>query len=409
MIYLRTGANGTCKTLFTLKDVREKQLKEGRPVCWNGRFKLKPELEAEWGWKRIDFKDWEQQQDGTIFLIDECHNDLPKRPNGSAVPQHVAKLAEHRARGFDFFLITQHPGNIDTFVTKLIGAPGWHQHLKRIAGGSKLTSVLQWDAVNTACEKAGSARHAQVSTRSQPKEVYSWYDSAELHTEKLRIPRTWLVIGAAAVLAPVLAVMGYRSLWNVTTAPASNASAPASGQVLEVGRVSQAPITRSDGPKVMTALEYAEQSLPRFPGLPNTAPRYDDAARPVRVPYPAACISMKSKGCKCYTQQGTLIPAVEPALCQQIVESGYFVDFDAGGGIGGNAPDGDRSVRSGVQADAGATFDRAEHSSRPDKQDGVGVTAADIARTSNARTGSNPWARPAGVAPGPAASAPARS
>ena len=38
MLYLITGANGAGKTLNTLKWVRERSVKEGRPVCHNGRF-----------------------------------------------------------------------------------------------------------------------------------------------------------------------------------------------------------------------------------------------------------------------------------------------------------------------------------------------------------------------------------
>jgi zona occludens toxin len=84
MLYLRTGANGSCKTLFTLWDVRKLQLETNRPVCINGRFKIKPEKLAEFGWRVIEFKDWEDQPDGTIFLIDECHNDMPLRSNKNA-------------------------------------------------------------------------------------------------------------------------------------------------------------------------------------------------------------------------------------------------------------------------------------------------------------------------------------
>lgn len=394
MIYLRTGANGTCKTLFTLKDVREKQLKEGRPVCWNGRFKLKPELEAEWGWKRIDFKDWQDQQDGTIFLIDECHNDMPKRSSGSAVPPHIAKMAEHRARGFDFFLISQHPGNVDSFVTKLIGAPGWHQHLKRIAGGSKLTSVLQWDAVNPTCERNGSAKTAQVSTRSQPKEVYAWYDSAELHTEKVRIPKTWIVIGAAVVLVPLVGIMGFKTMWSATTSKASKTDkeGPALVASAPAETVRPAPVLQPAKAQPMTVAEYASSVAPRFEGFPNTASRYDEIARPVHIPYPAACITMKSKGCRCYTQQGTLIPVIKPETCEQIVANGFFVDWQQSGGIGGETHDGDNYRRSGAVPIAGVAFENMKPSSRPDKQDGVGITAADIARTSVARTGNNVFA-----------------
>ena len=213
MLYLRTGANGACKSLFTLKDVREKQLKELRPVCViigdaqdpNRQYvKIKPEKMQEFGWTTCTFDKWWDQPDGTIFLADECHNYLPKRANGSAVPQQVSRLAEHRARGFDFFLLTQHPSNIDSFVTKLIGAPGWHQHLKRAAGGSNVTSVIQWDAVNLQCEKNGSGKSGQVDMRPQPKDVYEWYDSAELHTGKTRIPKAVIYLVVSAVLVPLM-------------------------------------------------------------------------------------------------------------------------------------------------------------------------------------------------------------
>ena len=74
MIYLRTGANGSCKSLFTLHDVRKLQLETGRPVCFfvgddkdPGRryVKVKPETMAEFGWLTCRFEDWWDQPDGT--------------------------------------------------------------------------------------------------------------------------------------------------------------------------------------------------------------------------------------------------------------------------------------------------------------------------------------------------------
>jgi zona occludens toxin len=176
MLYLRTGGNGSGKTLLTLKDVRELQLQTKRPVCYNLRpadhptkpntpyCNLKPEVIEEFGWKGIHFKDWEAQESGTIFVIDECHYDMPK--GGTAKPpQHIERLTEHRSRGFDFFLLTQHPSNIDVFVRKLVQAPGWHQHIKRLAGALAVANVVQWDAVNLQCEQAGSGKSGEVKTR----------------------------------------------------------------------------------------------------------------------------------------------------------------------------------------------------------------------------------------------------
>lgn len=321
MLYLRTGANGSCKTLFTLADVRALQLKESRPVCINGRFKIKPEKLLEFGWKVIDFKDWQAQDDGTIFLIDECHNDMPVRPNSAPVPPEIRMLAEHRARGFDFFLLTQHPMNIDAFVRKLVGAPGWHQHLKRQFGGTSVTRVLQWDAVNAQCEKDGSGGTAQITTRVQPKEVFDWYESASLHTAKVRIPFQMKMLAVCLVVVPLLGYFGWQAF--------KNAQPGAKGRELQghglPGQPAGAPAP-SQEKHVTTAAEYVATFQPRIPGLQYTAARYDDATKPVHVPYPAACVSMGDR-CQCYTQQATKLE-VPMALCKQIVAGGFFMDWE---------------------------------------------------------------------------------
>ncbi|MET3181533.1 UNVERIFIED_ORG: zona occludens toxin [Variovorax guangxiensis] len=336
MLYLRTGANGSCKSLFTLKDVREKQLAELRPVCvivgddsdpTRQYVKIKPEIMKEFGWKTCQFKDWWAQPDGTIFLADECHNYLPKRPNGSAVPQHVSRLAEHRARGMDFYLLTQHPSNIDSFVTKLVGSPGWHQHLKRAFGASNQTSVIQWSAVNNQCEKDGSGKSGQVDMRGQPKEVYAWYDSAELHTGKRKIPRQFWMVVIGGPLALGMIFLAAKLMWDRThrsAQPVVAAGAPgASGSV-----ASGAPGGGRD--HVMTPAEYAASYRPRIAGLMHTAPAYDKLTEPKRVPVPAACVSMPSKGCKCFTQDATPYP-VDQAMCEGLVRHGAFYAFAAEG------------------------------------------------------------------------------
>jgi len=321
MIYLRTGSNGSCKTLFTLADVRAMQLKENRRVCVNGRFKIKPEKLAEFDWKVIDFKEWQAEPDGTIFLIDECHNDMPVRSNGSTVPEPIRMLAEHRSRGFDFFLLTQHPANIDAFVRKIIGAPGWHQHLKRQFGGTSLTNVLQWDAVRMDCEKDGSGKSAQVTTRAQPKEVFHWYDSATIHTAKTRIPKQLYVLVACLVIVPALGWFGFKTLQKVAgQTPTPVASAPG------VSGAAPAPRTvQGDRPAPMSTAEMLASYTPRIPGLPQTAPRYDEVTKPTTAPYPAACVHM-GKRCDCFTQQGTRMDTPFD-LCKQIVSRGFFQDW----------------------------------------------------------------------------------
>lgn len=290
MIYLLTGANGSGKTLLTLKEVREKSLKESRPVYYNGRF----ELTADFGWQKIDFKDWQTVPDGAIFLMDECHNDLPVRSGKEPAPEWVKMLAEHRRRGFDFYLITQHPLNIDAFVRRLIGAPGWHRHLKR-QSGAPLVSVLEWASVNEVCQKAGSGDSGSVAMVTYPKEVYTWYQSTSLDTAKIKIPFQVKVLIACLLLVPVLAYYGYTSFFSAVPGGKKVMSSTSS----PVGQ----PSAPSPEKKILTSAEYVASFVPRLENLPYTAPRYDEITKPSTAPFPAACLSM-GKRCSCYSQQG---------------------------------------------------------------------------------------------------------
>jgi zona occludens toxin len=313
MLYLITGANGAGKTLNALKWVRERQIKENRPVCHNGRFEPVPGGELD-GWKKIEFSDWQSEPDGTIFLIDECHNDLPVRASGAAVPDAVKMLAEHRRRGFDFYLVTQHPQNVDSFVRRLIGPPGWHRHLKR-SFGVDMVSVLEWGAVNPNCEKAGSGKTGTITMQAFPKEVYGWYKSASLHTAKRSIPaKVWYAL-AGVVLIIALMVYLFMSMGGKAKSGAPTAKPvqqPSASAVL-------APAAK------LSVAEYLEQRRPRITGFPHTAPAYDEVTKPSIAPYPAACVRMGDK-CRCYTQQATLMQ-VPGSVCVQIVEKGFFVDW----------------------------------------------------------------------------------
>lgn len=313
MIYLTTGANGAGKTLLTLRDVREKSLKESRPVYYNGRFNLT----ADFGWQKLDIRDWQAIPDGAIFLVDECHNDFPVRSGKDPVPEYVRMLAEHRRRGFDFFLITQHPLNIDAFVRRLIGPPGWHRHLKR-ASGAPLVSVTSYTTVNEQCQKMGASDAGSMAMVPYPKEVYNWYESTSLDTAKVKVPFQVKVLIAAALLVPILAYFG----WSTFTSRVPQAALAAqSSQVKPLP-----PKSGSAESGSLTPQEYVASFLPRVSGLPHTAPRYDEVTKPVVAPYPAACVAMADR-CTCYTQQATKLPEVPDVLCRDIVKGGYFIDW----------------------------------------------------------------------------------
>lgn len=313
MLHIISGANGAGKTLNTLKWVRERQIKENRPVCHNGRFEPVEGGELA-GWKKIDFMDWQGEPDGTIFLIDEAHNDLPNRPAGSTVPDAVKMLAEHRRRGFDFYLVTQHPQNIDSFVRRLVGPPGWHRHLKR-SFGVDMVSVLEWSAVNPNCEKDGSGKTGTVTMQAFPKEVYGWYKSASLHTGKKKLPAKLWVFLACVVLIPLLLWFASSSLLKRTQAKVPEKTATQAA--------ADAPVQAVNAK--LTPEQYIDQRTPRLKDFPHTAAAYDEVTKPTVAPYPAACVSM-GKTCKCYTQQATLLQVSGP-VCLQIVAQGFFVDW----------------------------------------------------------------------------------
>lgn len=73
-------------------------------------------------------------------------------------------------------------------------------------------------------------------------------------------------------------------------------------------------------------MTYIESHKPEIKGLDFTAPVYRESITPTQVPYPAACYSSRSKGCRCFTQQATPI-SMDDSLCRQIVDNGIFLDF----------------------------------------------------------------------------------
>lgn len=312
MIYLTTGGNGAGKTLFTLKDVREQQLKEGRPVYFHG-FKAKQIL-LDWGWKEFDPKLWQDLPDGSICVMDECQNEFPAKVQGE-LPDYINAVAQHRRRrGFDFWMITPHPSLIHVNIRRLIESPSWHRHIKRTFGAD-MVSELRFNFAEMSCEKPSSGARGQVSMRAYPKEVYDWYESASLHTGKKKLPVQIYILGACALAIPALIYGVYNHFQKKAEQQTAKTATTAAVQAAAV------PVSRH-----LSATEYLDVRKPRIPDLPHTAPIYDDVTKPTTAPYPAACVQ-DSKRCNCYTQQGTVMQT-SADICTQIVKNGYFMDWD---------------------------------------------------------------------------------
>lgn len=320
MIYLTTGANGAGKTLLTLKDVREQQLKENRPVYYHG-FEMEPAKAAEFGWQEFDPKKWQDLPDGSICIMDECQNEFPLRRPGSDVPDYVNAVAQfRRKRGFDFWMVCPHPSLIDVSIRRLIDKPSWHRHIKR-AFGADVVSELKFGSPDLKCESPGAGQRGEVKMRAFPKEVYSWYRSASLHTGKKKIPRAVYVLAACAVAVPAALYFAVTGVYNNATKSAQKGIDPAAS----AGTGLSAPKTNEERLIKVSAEDWLLLRKSRLPEFPHTAPVYDDVTKPTTAPYPAACVQSKDK-CKCYTQQATIM-AISLNTCQQIVASGYFMDW----------------------------------------------------------------------------------
>jgi zona occludens toxin len=315
VIYLTTGGNGAGKTLITLKDVRDQQLKENRPVYFHG-FRAKQVL-LDWGWQEFDPKKWQDLPDGSICVMDECQNEFPAKVQGE-LPDYINAVAQHRRRrGFDFWMITPHPSLIHVNIRRLIESPSWHRHLKRTFGAD-MVSELRFNFAELKCEQPSAGNRGQVSMRAYPKEVYNWYESASLHTGKKRLPKQVWILAAALVIVPALGYFAYSKVMGNVTKGVKPATEAGADKPTQAAPVSPASIK-------LSVEDWLQLRKPRLTDFPHTAPAYDEVTKPAIAPYPAACVQ-KGMDCLCYTQQATLMQ-VSGAVCLQIVKHGFFVDW----------------------------------------------------------------------------------
>lgn len=317
MIELITAVPGSGKTLYTIAKITEKAKKEDRQVYYSG-IPLTEEGRAATGWLELDDPlKWFELPPLSIVIIDECQRIFPKRPNGAPVPKHVSQFETHRHLGIDVYLITQGPKLLDTHIRDLIGR---HVHLNRIFG-MQAAKVFGWDGCQIAPESNNvKANCLDVQRFIYPKQVYSWYKSAEAHTHKVKIPRkVWLTL-AALIFTIVMCFVSFRLV-----AGFGKSSVPGTGQQSASAPASQQPprSTDSNGKPIRTVQDVINDRVPVVRGIPESEPRYNDMVKPRSFPYIAACVASKTK-CSCYTQQATLVDGVTDVECRDRVDRGRF-------------------------------------------------------------------------------------
>lgn len=309
-ITLVTGLPGHGKTLYTIVKVKELSEQSRRPVFYHGINDLK----LPWH-KMDDAKQWNELPEGSIIVIDECQDLFPVHETKLASLDYVLQLAKHRHKGFDIWLISQHPMNIHPFVRRLIDK---HFHTIR-AFGMQASNFHEWNRVQDSPEKI--KKDGQTKLFNYPKDAFNYYHSAEVHTIKRKIPNK---VKALVIIPFLLAGLAWKAYSILNPQHQRQKIMDTNKNAFSNNTINGPPgqALRSNEKKDLT---YIEAHTPEIRDLVFTAPIYKDVVKPIIAPYPAACVLMHNV-CKCYTQQATLLDTTQ-TMCLQIVKKGFFVDW----------------------------------------------------------------------------------
>lgn len=314
MLYLITGLPGNGKTLYTIATVLDREKNESRTVYYNGI----PDLTID-SWVQFDDPEkWDELPSGAIIVIDEAQRAFRPRGANSKVPPHVSALETHRHKGYDIYLITQHPSLIDQNVRRLSGT---HRHIQRTFGMSS-AFVHEWGEVHMDCERR--RRDSSKTRFTFPKKLYGVYKSADQHTHKVALPKqVYLLFFFAALLV----FLGYRlfTKWSDSTQSVEDSPPEITAPVKTHVASSDFLPDKSEKTDAEKTLEYLKSYIPRIEGFPHTAPRYDKITEPVEAPVLSGCVEMSGK-CSCFTQRGTRLQTAIDA-CRGVV-SGNLAFYD---------------------------------------------------------------------------------
>jgi hypothetical protein len=372
MLVLRTGFQGHSKTLNSIKEIDEKAHKEGRTVYYCNVTGFKPDHPAiKACWVQFDHPEtWFELPANALIVIDEAQTWFRVRPQGSKVPAYATRLEIMRKDGHELHLITQSPRFIDAHMRDLCSL---HIHYHRPNNGPW---VKRWEfqKVQIDANKYLTFTDGESTRIPIDKTYFGCYDSVKEGTEhhfKFRLPKAALVLGVVALFIGGVGLYLYNRLSGFSEA--SEAVAVESPDKAPQASPEAVPVA-SAGPVHLTTEQYIAERTPRIPGVPSSAPIYDELTKPVTFPRPS-CYATKSEeiiaskrkqlklgnrrgrlhGCACLSQQGSRMDIPFEA-CMDMVENGYFDDtkpdrqLSAGGG-----PDAPRAAGTPTAAPAGQT------------------------------------------------------
>lgn len=311
--WLITGLRGNGKTLRAVGLMKE-HVAAGRPVFASNFSGLNvPGVQL-----LDDPRQWEDLPPESVLFVDEAQRYWRSRRSGDPSPEVVA-METQRHTGISMVLLTQQPTYLDKHVRGLVDR---HFHLIRRAG-LEMSQVYEWERCKDEPENPTNMELAEKSVFNFPKEDYSAYTSAEVHTIKRRIPMRvkLMAAGAVAVVGMMwfaLDKMKSSAIPETEAAPVASAAGTATGKAAS-----------SESVTYRTAQEYMDAMRPRIAAVPWSAPAYDGreiVAEPV-----AYCMKsgpgLDGNGkhaagrCGCLTEQGTRYDMPD-ASCRAVVDMG---------------------------------------------------------------------------------------
>lgn len=355
MIIVITGQPGNGKTLRAMDHMRLEYernaaaVKEGKEQPRRFFSNVKGATTEEnpeafpWVERMPEHNDWTKLPDGCYVQYDEAHSDgqtpglerygllFPStgKPGESTDPR-IRAMSTHRHRGVDLVLVTQWPSKIHHQVRTLVGQ---HIHMNR-AMGMQRAGVLTWSRMQANPYDEKEREKAEEEIWTYPKDLYTRYISATLHTStyKFKIPmKVWSGLSVAVTVVMIVAGI----YWWMSPA---KAEAPADGG--------------------------ADKALARSAGDPPPAPPVEfetidlGQSAPHLAPI-AGCVSGRH-GCRCFTTEGFEIDQTQQQ-CQDMLAGPLRVNvyhayttgtpaYTADAAASPPRDDGDRSLGPGLTA-----------------------------------------------------------
>jgi zona occludens toxin len=262
---------------------------------------------------------------GAVLFFDEAWQFFESRSAHKMPPDSVKEMAKHRHYGFDMFLITQGPFQLDNHLRALVDT---HLHVVR-PFGMKFYNVRTFQGLERFPDDSQSRKRSADTTKrfKFDKKFFGFYKSAEVHTIKRKIPVK--MIGAIVVLLLAIAAIVNLISWGSdfmddTRTAGSNPIVQGLDAIGNAGIGDALPAKDNSPPSLeMLLAHYYSQNMPIVEGAPWTAPKYDEVMKPVTWPKPYCALIVDENRCICISQQGTKMRVAEP-ICLDLALNGFF-------------------------------------------------------------------------------------